>query len=281
MAESIGRANIEVGADLSPLDAGLAEAQNKVKAAVQAAPAAQSATTSGDDSERYQQRLQEMAAAQAMERREILRNAEASEQKADAVDKVADATKRVNVESEKAKSSGGFLGLGNIAQLATGIGSLISSVTALWNGFKNAANAARDLANEIRAIGDAFSANKQQFMGDLTKQIEQSKEALRIQRDMAEQGRLTFQGFIDHYISADAEYKIKVQQIQNEFNASIARAQREETLRIKRQIAELRLELRKFREDINATSGIGNQAIELTAVSEAMKILALKSEASR
>jgi hypothetical protein len=64
--DPIARGNIILGADTTPLEAGLSAAKEQAKAAGQEI---QQAAAGGDDSAAYQTRLQEMAAASEMERR--------------------------------------------------------------------------------------------------------------------------------------------------------------------------------------------------------------------
>lgn len=81
----IGRANVELGADTSKLEAGLSAAKEKTVAAVVATEKAAAAAVPVDDSERYQAKLQDMAAAQALERKAQIDAADA----ADRADRVA------------------------------------------------------------------------------------------------------------------------------------------------------------------------------------------------
>lgn len=81
----IGRANVELGADTSKLDAGLSAAKEKTVASVIATEKAAEAAVPADDSERYQAKLQDMAALQSLERKAQIDAADA----ADRADRIA------------------------------------------------------------------------------------------------------------------------------------------------------------------------------------------------
>ena len=81
----IGRANVELGADTSKLDAGLSAAKEKTVASVIATEKAAAAAVPADDSDRYQAKLQDMAALQSLERKAQIDAADA----ADRADRIA------------------------------------------------------------------------------------------------------------------------------------------------------------------------------------------------
>lgn len=75
----IGRANVELGADTSKLEAGLSAAKEKTVASVVATEKAAAAAVPMDDSERYQAKLEQMAGLQALERRAQVEAADAAD----------------------------------------------------------------------------------------------------------------------------------------------------------------------------------------------------------
>jgi hypothetical protein len=278
---TIGRANIEIGANTAPLDGDLAGAKAKVE---QAAKSAEQAAQ-GQSGAKAQSSKADAAAAQTTRDRaaqeiritqEILKQAAAKR-----TQKAEDARPPSGGDESK-----GFFGSIGIAGLVGGISSAVGTVTALVAGLRGAAGAARELAREMKAIGDAFAGNKLQFMGDMTQQIEEAKRIAEQQREALTDWQNSFEGIVDWYRSSRGEemsagMAIRSQKIATEFADSLARIRDKYKRDQMKQMEEFKLEIRKFREEINAAAGIGTTAIELSAVSDAIKTLVLRSEASR
>lgn len=290
---TIGRANVEIGANTAPLDADLAGVKSKVEKAAQGAEEsaktevaakAQVAKTEAATTQKTNERL----AAEIKITQETLKQAAAKRRAADdQVKEVKHVSDNLNAGAASAGAAagssggGGLFGTSGITGFATAVGSIIGSINTLWNGLKGAALAARELSSEFRSMSDAFGGDKMQFMGEMTKQMEQAKRTFREQSEQIEQYKYTLEGFIDWSFQNSSKQQIMFNQLQNEMNAQLTRIMEAQKLKIKQQLLELTLEVRKFREEVNAASSIGTQPIELAAVSEAIRVLALRSETSR
>lgn len=281
---TIGRANIEIGANTAPLDADLSGAKAKVEQAAKGAEsAAQNQASAKAQAAKVEtttaQKTQERLAAEIKITQEIVKQGAAKARARSAEDQAKKEAAKTDAESGTSSSSGWIMGI------ASSVSSAVGTVTALWHGLKGAASAARELAKEMQAISDAFSGNKFNAMGDFTRQMEELKRTAEEQRQAITDWQNSLEGIVDWYYSGangiSNGAKIRNEKLLNEFNASLKRAREQYQFEEKRKMQEFLLDLRKFREELNASAGIGNQPIELFAVADAIRTLALRSEASR
>lgn len=150
----IGRANIELGADTSKLEAGLSAAKEKTVAAVVATEKAAAAAAPVDDSERYQAKLQDMAALQAMERKAQIDAADAADRAERAArDRARQSANAAAIAAEAAaKQAAAQVAVGETAEKAG------AKSVGFTQGLKNITGPARAAVGALNGvIGSFFS----------------------------------------------------------------------------------------------------------------------------
>jgi chemosensory pili system protein ChpA (sensor histidine kinase/response regulator) len=145
--DPIARGNIILGADTTPLEAGLSAAKEQAKAAGQEI---QNAANGGDDSAAYQTRLQEMAAATETERRSRVALAEAADRQSRIErDRLAETAKAASRAAEAVATTGtaADVSRGKFEQFSASMKSMtggfraaVSSITGLMAAFAGIAS---------------------------------------------------------------------------------------------------------------------------------------------
>jgi hypothetical protein len=204
----LGRGLIEIGANLAPLEKGLAEAQAKTRAALGGAAVGGGATTAGgaasgatsfDASKSAKEYASEMTRAQGV------------------VSNVANESKKVASNTKEAATQSKFINIG-VAATAGAVATLGRALDQLWKGFKGFGDSARALGSELRAIESQFRSDITASLDPLsqrTQEIEKARLAALEQLEVQRQERGII-GDIVGYFSDEAELAVKTQKINEE-----------------------------------------------------------------
>lgn len=278
MAESIGRANIEVGADLSPLDAGLEEAKQKVKAAVDKPAEAAKPPT--------------QAASAA-----TTKAADAADQHAESVKETVEATKELATETEKvAESTEKAFNVTTVTQFASAVASIVASITAVAHGMQGLINASNELALLQGKISDSFKASTTVAMDEMSKQLNTMRDMYDERKRMLEKD-YALQLFVADKIQKNyvdmlnnlfgknlqlvpPEFEVQLKQLTTAFETGIRGAVRGGVREGRKEIEAFKVELRNLRNEMNKSATLGG-AISQGQVAELVKVIAERVEASR
>lgn len=193
----IGRANVELGADTSKLEAGLSAAKEKTVAAVVA--------------------TEKAAAAQRAAVPE-------SEKPAATTEKAAQAAKSLEVNTRNAGNEAATAGV-KFAQLKAGLLAIAGAATKLWEGIKGARSAGEDFGRTMSGVEQAFRADVLASLDALSQRREAIMRTSREQKDAIE-AEIRQRGILQDLVAFatdDPDVEARRQKIETETLAALNR----------------------------------------------------------
>lgn len=213
----LGRGLIEIGANLAPLEKGLAEAQAKTRAALGGAAVGGGATATGgaaggatsfDAAKSAKEYASEMTRSQGV------------------VSNVANESKKVANNTKEAATQSKFINIG-VAATAGAVATLGRAFDQLWKGIKGFGDSARALGAELRAIESQFRSDINASLDPLsqrTQEIERSRKAALDQLEAQKAERGIIADLVGWYTD-EAELAVKTQKINQEADLAQKRNQ--------------------------------------------------------
>ena len=195
--EPIGKANIELGADTTKLDAGLSAAKAKTVAAVADAEKA-------------------VAEKQA--------SIPESDRPAASVEKAAESAKALETNTRNAGNEAVTAGV-KFAQLKAGLLAIAGAATKLWDGIKGARSAGEDFGRTMSAVETAFRADVIASLDALSQRREEIMRTSREQKDAIE-AEIRQRGILQDLVAFatdDPEVEARRQKIETETLAALNR----------------------------------------------------------
>lgn len=231
----LGRGLIEIGANLAPLEKGLAEAQAKTRAALGsisggvaggasgaagATGAAGSSTASATNAKQFAESMQRAAPATAT---------------------VAVETKKVETATAGAAKQAKFFDV-SISSLRSGgvLGGLTAAIGKAYQGFKQFGDSARQLGAELRAIESQFRSDINASLAPLsqrTQEIERARKAALDQLEAQQAERGIIADLVGWYTD-EAELAVKIQKINQEADMAQKRNQEKAVEEAKKAVEE-------------------------------------------
>ena len=221
----LGRGLIEIGANLAPLEKGLAEAQAKTRAALGSISGGVAGGASGTTGAAGATGVAGSSTASATNAKQF---AESMQKAAPVTSTVATETKKVETATAGAAKQAKFFDV-SISSLKAGgaLGGLSAAIGKAYQGFKQFGDSARQLGAELRAIESQFRSDINASLDPLsqrTQEIERSRKAALDQLEAQKAERGIIADLVGWYTD-EAELAVKTQKINQEADLAQKRNQ--------------------------------------------------------